>query len=318
MANDIHPVLCLGEALVDVVKRGGEISEHVGGSLLNVACVISRLGFRSAIAAWWGKDKYGQMISDYAYDHGVEIIEGCDGAERTTIAYATLDDEGRARYEFDLLWDVPKLPPADELTHLHVGSIGATLQPGARKVVQAVKQMAIRGTVSYDPNARPAIMGSPEEVRGQIEAIIALSDLVKASDEDIEWLYPNTPVEEVMRRWKQLGAAMIVATRGPWGAYVMLHDERDMLAIDPLNVDVVDTVGAGDSFMGGLISGLLDARLLGGAEAKRALRKARWADVQSALHRAVVTSGLTVSHAGAYAPTACDVAEVISANSQLQ
>lgn len=317
MNNQSQPVLCLGEALVDVVNRDGVVTEHVGGSLLNVACVIARLGYRTNIGAWWGDDKYGQMITEYAAKHNVEIVPGSDGAERTTVAYATLDENGRASYEFDLLWDVPQLPPADELRHLHVGSIGATLEPGAQKVLKAVKQMAIRGTVSYDPNARPAIMESPEAVRDRIEAIVALSDLVKASDEDIEWLYPDTPVEEVMRRWMNLGAAMVVATRGPWGAYARIANERDMLVIDPLNVEMIDTVGAGDSFMGGLISGLLDAGLLGGAEAKNALRKARWADVQSALHRAVITSGLTVSHSGAYAPVSDEVAQVLAANPKL-
>ncbi|MFP7696711.1 carbohydrate kinase family protein [Trueperella sp. LYQ143] len=312
-----RPVLCLGEALVDVVNRDGEVTEHVGGSLLNVACVIARLGYRCAIGAWWGDDKFGKMISAYAEEHNVEIVPGSDHAERTTVAYATLDENGRASYEFDLLWDVPQLPPADELRHLHVGSIGATLEPGAQKVLQAVKQMAIRGTVSYDPNARPAIMESPELVRDRIESIIALSDLVKASDEDIQWLYPERPVEDVMRHWLSLGAGMVVATRGPWGAYAMLSSERDMLVIDPLNIEMVDTVGAGDSFMGGLISGLLDARLLGGAEAKNALRQARWADVQTALHRATITSGLTVSHSGAYAPTYDDVAQVLAANPKL-
>ena len=167
------------------------------------------------------------------------------------------------------------------------------------------------GTVSYDPNARPAIMESPEKSRGRVEELVALADVVKVSDEDLEWLYgKSTPVEEVMRQWLKLGPSLVIVTRGPWGIYVKLASKRDMLVIDPLTTDVVDTVGAGDSFMGGLISGLLDADLLGSREAKGRLRSAGWDDVMPALHRATITSGLTVQRAGAYAPTHEEVAAV--------
>ncbi|MDO4888038.1 MAG: carbohydrate kinase [Actinomycetaceae bacterium] len=315
MAESQLPVLCLGEALIDVVIRGDESNEHVGGSPLNVACVLTALDQPALIGAWWGKDDHGKMIEDFAADHNVGIVPGSDGAERTSIAYAKLDDLGRADYEFELSWDVPDLPDTKEIAHLHTGSIAATLEPGGTGVLRTVKAHAIKGTVSYDPNVRPAIMESPEKVTPRIEELVSRSDVVKASDEDIAWLYgKDTPVEEVMRRWLALGPGLVVVTRGPWGAYARLKSERDMLVIDPLNVEVTDTVGAGDSFMGGLLSGLLDAGLLGSAEAKKKLRAARWDDVRTALHRATVTSGLTVSHAGAYAPSPAEVDEVIQAD----
>ena len=153
----------------------------------------------------------------------------------------------------------------------------------------------------------------------RIEEIIALSDVVKASDEDIAWLYgAQTPVEDVMRRWISLGPGLVVVTRGPWGAYAKLSNERDMLVIDPLNVEVGDTVGAGDSFMGGLLSGLLDAGLIGSTQAKAKLRQTRWDDVTPALHRATITSGLTVSHNGAYAPAREEVEAVLTAQPLLR
>lgn len=299
------PVLCLGEALIDVVLREGEEpQEHVGGSPLNVACVLTELERPALIGAWWGRDRHGRMIEEFAEEHSVGIVSGSEGADRTSLAYAKLDEMGRAEYEFDLLWEVPELPPASSLAHLHTGSLAATLEPGGTDVLRAVKAMAILGTVSYDPNARPAIMGSPEDVLPRIEELVSLADVVKASDEDIAWLFgEDTPVEEVMRRWSAQGPGLVVVTRGPWGAYARLSAERDMLVIDPLNVEVTDTVGAGDSFMGGLLSGLLDAGLLGSADAKKRLREATWNDVRTALHRATITSGLTVSHAGAYAPS---------------
>lgn len=312
------PVLCLGEALIDIIHRRQEVSEHVGGSPLNVACGLAALGHDTRLASWWGRDARGQAIEEFAARAGVGLVPGCDGAARTATADAQIDEDGRATYEFDLEWDVPTLPEPAELAHLHTGSFAATLGPGAEGVLAAVKRMAITGTVSYDPNVRPAIMGSPEKVTDRIEEIISLADVVKASDEDIAWLYgKETPVEEVVRRWLALGPGLVIATRGPWGAYAKLAGDRDALVIDPLNVEVGDTVGAGDSFMAGLLSGLLDAGLIGSAEAKQALRRAHWGDVRTALHRGVVTSGLTVSRIGAYSPSREEVRQAIVANPTL-
>lgn len=302
MTNN-KPVLCLGEALIDVISRAdAPTEEHVGGSPLNVACGIAQLGHPTQMASWWGDDERGNNIEEHLTRASVEIIEGSNKAVKTPIADAKVNADGQATYEFELDWQVPTLPNPDEISHLHIGSFSATLEPGAQDVKNAVESAV--GTVSYDPNARPSIMGDHEDVIYQVEDLISKSDLVKASDEDLAWFYgKNTPVEEVMRRWLSLGASMVVVTRGPWGAYAKLTGDRDMLVVDPLNVKVADTVGAGDSFMAGLISGLLDAGLLGSAEAKERLKRARLSDVWKALHRAVITSGITVSKAGAYSPT---------------
>lgn len=310
------PVLCLGEALVDIIIRNGEIlSEHVGGSPLNVACGLTGLGHPALIASWWGDDERGKAIEEHATAHTVGIVSGSDKADNTAIANAHLDEQGRATYDFDLVWDVPALPPPASLAHLHTGSFAATLAPGGAKVLAAVKKMAINGTVSYDPNVRPALMESPDKVIGRVEEIVSLSDIVKASDEDLAWLYgEDTPVEQVMRKWAKMGPGLVVCTRGPWGAYALLSGDRDMLVIDPLNVEIADTVGAGDSFMAGLLSGLLDAGLAGSPEAKTRLKSADWSQVRTALHRAVVTSGLTVSHSGAYSPNRAEVARVLTAD----
>lgn len=306
-----RPVLCLGEALIDVINRDGTIEEKVGGSPLNVACGLAKLDHPTLMGSWWGNDQRGQAIEEHLATAGVGVVPGSSQAEKTSIANAMIDKLGQASYTFEMDWQLPTLPDASELSHLHTGSFAATLEPGASSVLAAVKSMAIRGTVSYDPNARPSLMGSPEDVRPRIEELIGLSDLVKASDEDIAWLYgEDTPVEAVLRKWKSLGPGLVIATRGPWGAYALCAGDRDMLVVDPLNVEVADTVGAGDSFMAGLISGLLDAGLLGSTEAKRRLRQARLGDVRGTLHRAVITSGLTVSHVGAYSPDRAEVKNI--------
>jgi fructokinase len=311
-------VLCVGEALIDVVARaGGEPSEHVGGSLLNVANGIARLGHRASICSWWGRDAHGAMIAAAVAASGAEVEAGTDAADRTSVAQATLDHEGRASYTFDLAWDLPEVADLDEVVHVHIGSIGATLEPGGAKVVDLVKRLRSSATISYDPNVRPTLMGSPDDVLDRVEDLVGLCDVVKASDEDLEWLYPGVPVEWTLRRWVELGPALAVCTRGALGAYAVLRTSRDLLVVPHKGVTVADTVGAGDSFMAGLVSGLTDAGLLGGAEQRTRLAAATWAEVATALHRAVVTSSVTVSRFGAYGPSLDEVRAVVAADPYL-
>lgn len=102
-------VLCLGEALIDVVATGDRTNEHVGGSLLNVAAGVANLEHPASICAWWGKDERGDRLAAWAGDAGVTVVPGTDSAEKTAVAYARLDDEGKATYAFDLTWAVPDI-----------------------------------------------------------------------------------------------------------------------------------------------------------------------------------------------------------------
>lgn len=311
MSQEKNAVLCLGEALMDVVSGADRPTrEHVGGSPLNVAAGLASLDHPASLCAWWGPDERGARLEAWASTSGVAIVPGTAGASRTAVARAQLDAEGRATYEFDIEWDVPELTDLDGYGHLHTGSIAATLEPGGTRVVEVVRGMREHATVSYDPNIRPALMVEPARVLERVETLVGLSDVVKASDEDLGWLYPGESVEDVMRRWLRVGPAMVVVTCGPQGAYAMLAGQRDLRSVAQVNVEVGDTVGAGDSFMAGLVSGLLDADLLGSARARRRLRDAGWDDVEPALRRAAVTSGITVSQHGAYAPGRDEVAAV--------
>ena len=302
MAKD-SPVLVLGEALVDVVHKDGNISEHVGGSPANVAFGLGRLDHDVTLAAWFALDDRGKRILAACEEANVKVAKGSERAPRTSVANALIDAAGKATYQFDLSWLLPELPAAGSVGHIHTGSIGATLEPGGSQVVKAVREAADGATVSYDPNARPTLMGSAQAVLGRVEEIIALSDVVKSSDEDIEWLYPNQSVADVMRHWLNMGPSLAVVTRGGDGAYVAIATDDDIVEVAPNPVDLIDTVGAGDSFMAGLISGLLDAGYLGDAGARKALREARLVDIMPAVDRAITTSSNTVSKAGAYAPT---------------
>jgi fructokinase len=306
-------LLCLGEALVDVVDQDGTVSEHVGGSLLNVACGLARLGHDTTLQAWFGRDDRGARLAEWVADAGAHLAPGTADAARTPVAYAHLDEEGRATYTFDLEWQLPTPPQTDAFGHLHTGSIAATLEPGGTEVVAAARRLREHGTVSFDPNARPALMGTPDDVRARIEELVGLSDVVKASDEDLAWLYGDEPVDSIMRRWSALGPALVVVTRGPRGALAVLAGGEGLVAVDPITVTVADTVGAGDSFMAGLISGLVDAGLLGDRDAAARLASATWQAVRPALDRAVATSAITVSRRGAYGPDRAEVEAFLAA-----
>ena len=296
------PVLCLGEALIDVVIRDDTRSEHVGGSPLNVACVITSLGRPALIGAWWGRDDHGKLIEDYAADHGVGVVPGSDGAAKTSLAYARLNDAGSAEYEFDLSWEVPPLPAPEAIAHLHTGSLAATLEPGGTQVLEAVRAMSQVGTVSYDPNARPAIMESPDKSRGRVEELVALADVVKVSDEDIDWLTGGASIDEVVDRWLGMGPSLVVVTRGKHGSLAVTSSGLRFTKT-PSDVKVVDTVGAGDSFMGGMIDAMWGMGLRG-ADAREALRSLSEEQVRAIIDRASAVSDVTVSRKGANPPWA--------------
>lgn len=294
--------LVIGEALIDIVRRTDDsVSEHVGGSPLNVAIGLARLGHDVQLATWIGDDEHGRSIHDYLAADEVPLVEGGDVAERTATAAATLDANGAATYTFDLDWQLP-YPVEHSDRHVHTGSIASWFQPGAEQVRELAVAHRGEGTLSFDPNVRPRLMSAPGDYRSSIEELIGLADVVKASDEDVEWLYGDqTPLADIARLWAGLGPSVVVVTRGAEGALVAVGDETRTIAGQ--QVCVTDTVGAGDSFMSGLLSGLLDADLLGGQDARGRLRAAGWDEILPAVDRAITVSAITVSRAGAQPPT---------------
>ncbi len=294
------PVLVVGEALIDiVVPLDGMPTEHVGGSPANVAVGLARLGHPTTLATRIGRDERGGRIRALLAAEGVILSAGSDVAPRTSTALARLDARKVATYEFDLDWQVDPHLVAPEGGHLHTGSIAATLPPGADAVAAIVAHSRPHATISCDPNARPTLMGEPATAAATIERLVALADVVKASEEDVAWLYGTTP-EEAVARWHALGPALVMVTLGADGVLVSIGNETARLPAAP--VSVVDTVGAGDSFMAGVLSGLLDAGLLGGPAARERLATAGLQDVRPAVARALACAGITVSRAGANPP----------------
>lgn len=297
--------LIIGEALVDaVVRPGGDRSEHPGGSPANVALGLSRLGRDAALLTWLARDPHGDLVREHLTGSGVRVLTGDGGPERTPVATAHLDADGSATYDFDLSWDLPEAEVGDPLV-VHTGSIGAVLPPGGAKVAALLAAHRDTATITYDPNLRPALMAAPDVTLPLVEHLIGLSDVVKVSDEDLAWLHPGMPVEEIARDWARRGPALVVVTLGGEGALAVTAAGEE-LAVTAPRVRVADTVGAGDSFMSGLIDGLWSAGLLG-ADRRAALQAIGLDAVQQVLTRCVRIAAITVSREGANPPTTAEL-----------
>ncbi|PMC76169.1 carbohydrate kinase [Brachybacterium sp. UMB0905] len=292
--------LITGEALTDiVVDAEGARAEHPGGSPMNVAVALGRLGHESSLLTRVGSDARGDQIRDHLQASHVELTPGSSVDAPTSAATATLDATGAASYEFDLTWEVDPTGLPEQVDAVHTSSIAAVLDPGAQTVADIVRRYRESATISYDPNARPTLMGEPDDVRERIEAMIALCDVVKASDEDVAWLYGTVDVEDVVGSWRRLGPSLTVLTRGSDGAVGFADAGRVQVAGVP--VEAVDTVGAGDTFSAGILDALAAKDLLG-ADRREQIAGMPSDDLATVLRRAAALAAITVSRAGANPP----------------
>ncbi|MCV7280740.1 carbohydrate kinase [Mycolicibacterium flavescens] len=294
--------LVIGEALIDIVERGGEVEgEYVGGSPLNVAVGLARLGRDVDFLTHIGTDDRGRRIVDYAEQAGVQMVSGSTTAARTPTARAMLDEQGSARYEFDIDWQLSGTPEVAPPLVAHSGSIATTLEPGCRATAALLDTYHTAATVTFDPNVRPALVGDGEAqtVRGRIARLIERCDVVKASDEDMEWLDPDRSPEEKAQTWLSLGPSIVAVTMGGRGAFATCA--AGTVHVPAYRVEVVDTVGAGDAFMAGLIDALWSLDLLG-AQRRRDLARIDTATLTEVVRTAALSSALTVARPGAQLP----------------
>jgi fructokinase len=292
--------LVIGEALIDIVERDGQIiGEYVGGSPLNVAIGLARLGHGVDFLTHVGDDPRGRRIIDYVKQSGAELVPGSMTADHTPTAVATLDASGSAQYVFEIEWELAGTPEVAPPLVAHTGSIATVLEPGCRAVAALLDAYHLSATLTFDPNVRPALIEDQEQGRTRIDRLVERCDVVKASDEDMRWIDPNRTPEQVAQTWLALGPSIVAVTMGERGAFAMCAAGTARVRARP--VDVVDTVGAGDAFMTGLIDALWLLGLLG-ADKRAELRRISVDTLTGVLKTAALSSALTVARAGADLP----------------
>lgn len=285
------PVLVVGEALMDITTSSAGDVETPGGGPANIALGLSRRGIRAALLTHLGRDTRGETIATHLAGSGVRVLEGSfhDGA--TSTARATLDDTGAATYDFDIAWDIDADAVPGSPALIHIGSLGVFLAPGA-DAVRALLDANPDAVVTFDPNIRPSLVGDPADARATYEEFARRATIVKLSDEDAAYLYPGAGIDEILDAILALGPRLVAITRG--GEGTTLATAADRVEVAAPRVTVVDTIGAGDTFMASLIA---EPAIRSGAPLSAD-------DLRAIGARAVAAAAITVSRTGADLPWA--------------
>jgi fructokinase len=339
-------VCVIGEALIDLVMEPASAASagpkaylaHPGGSPYNVAIGLARLGQPARLLARLSGDAFGRQLRAHAEANGVDLSRAVSATEPSTVAVVSLDADRNAAYDFyrtgtaDWQWSTAELDrmPADT-SWIHTGSLASWTEPGATVIADQLRRRRSQQPVviSYDPNIRPALLTDHRSAVGKVETMVGLADVVKASAEDLDWLYPGQDPDDVLRRWHSLGPSVVVMTDGGNGARFLAEGD-DISAVPARPVRVVDTVGAGDAFMAGLISALAStaahrpgdpaAHPAGGLAAHPAGGPGvagSWtaaATVAEAVAQAILVAALTCTRAGANPPTSAELAAARAAS----
>lgn len=245
-------VLVIGEALVDVVQRDGQTQAHAGGSPFNVAVGLSRLDVPTELVCQYADDDHGRLLMAQLKESEVLYPDPDPRLHHTSTAVATLAADGSATYDFDLTWDPQNLPDPSLYDAIHVGSLGTLIEPGAARVADFVHAADVHGVpVTFDPNVRPTVVADPEVWRAVFARISPHARIIKLSDEDAALLFPEVAPPDLARRLSSEGA-LVAITQGAGGALIATREE--LAVIEAPTVSVVDTIGAGDSFMAAMLS----------------------------------------------------------------
>jgi len=304
-------ILCCGEALIDMIPEptvsgASGFVPHCGGAVFNTAIALGRLGATAGLLSGLSQDMFGQQLTTALTQSGVDTAHVIYSARPTTLAFVQLTD-GQARYTFmdensagRMLTssDLPALQP--EVSALYFGGISLACEPGADAYAALLAKEGPDRLVMLDPNIRPGFIADAARYRDRLEGMIAQADIVKISDEDLDWIVPGADTHpQKSRALLDLGARTVILTQGAQGATAYLRNGTEV-HVPARPAQIVDTVGAGDTFNAGVLASLSQAGWL---------RKDRWADITAAQMNDALTLGaqvaaITVSRAGANPPWA--------------
>jgi fructokinase len=306
-------LLSCGDALIDflpVKAADGRdaVAPVVGGSCLNIAVGMARLGAPAGFVGGISTDLFGHMIADHASASGVDLRYTTRGDHQTTLAFVrsvagepqyAFYDEGTASRK----WTYRRGSiPFDRIEAIHVGSTTLANDQGVSETLAMVDDARASVTIAFDPNCRPNLVRDKRRYVEQMEAFAARADIVRMSDVDFEFLYGGGNHAGKAKSFLDAGASLVVVTRGTRGAQAW-HSQAGAVDVEAPVVDVVDTIGAGDSFQAALLFALRAIGRIG----KVPLAQATPEEVGRALSFAAACAAFTCGRAGADPPHRSDV-----------
>ena len=292
-----------GEVLIDILPTG----PVVGGGPANTAKALARLGYDVDFIDGISTDAFGVSARKELSQDGVGLDLTLTSDKPTCTATVTLDSKGSASYEFLIdgtatfdfnsswLPDPSRLKPSV----LHIGTLVTVIQPGADVLFGWAVQVGEFAPIVFDPNIRPSVLGDRAQYVQSVEKWVNISSVVKVSDDDIKWLYPDQSLDEVAHRWIAGGVSCVVITRGAHG--LIGFTEHGMEEVDGAKVAVIDTVGAGDTVGAIVVEGII----------KHSVHGLEGHVLNEVLHKAAIAAGITCSRAGAQPPRTHELLEAM-------
>jgi fructokinase len=292
-----------GEVLIDILPTG----PVVGGGPANTAKALARLGYEVDFIDGISTDDYGVSARKELSRDGVGLGLTLTSDKPTCTATVTLDSKGSASYEFlidgtaTFDFNSSWLPDPERLkpSVLHIGTLVTIIEPGASVLFDWAVKVGEFAPIVFDPNIRPSVMNDRAKYAAAVEKWVSISSVVKVSDDDIAWLYPTDSLDVVAHRWIDAGVCCVVITRGANG--LIGFTSSGMEEVDGVKVDVVDTVGAGDTVGAIVVEGII----------KHSVHGLQGQVLNPLLHKAAIAAGITCSRAGAQPPRAHELVEAM-------
>ena len=279
----------------------------MGGGPANTAKALARLGYEVDFIDGISNDAYGVSARKELSRDGVGLTLSMASDKPTCTATVTLDSNGSASYEFLIdgtatfdfnnawLPDPERLKPSV----LHIGTLVTIIEPGASVLFDWAVKVGEFAPIVFDPNIRPSVMGDRQKYAAAVEKWVSISSVVKVSDDDIKWLYPEETLDVVAHRWIAAGVNCVVITRGAHG--LIGFTSNGMEEVDGVKVEVVDTVGAGDTVGAIVVEGII----------KHSVHGLEGHVLNAVLHKAAIAAAITCSRAGAAPPRTHELIEAM-------
>ena len=295
-----------GEALIDLmpVRPGSDQRQVIpGGGPANTAHALSRLDIPTEFIGGLSDDQYGQRMRSEFIAGRVGLTFTPEHQLPTCLAIVSIDVDGGATYEFKIdgtatfAFTAENLPDPKVIQPdaIYIGTLATIIEPGASILKDWIIQAQDYAPIIYDPNIRSSVISDRSRYQEVVKEWVALSNVVKASEDDLAWLYPETDPLEIARSWVSIGVQLVVITKGENG--IVGVTENQEVSIPGVKVEVIDSVGAGDTVGAVLVEALVEF----------GLEKLTRELLSHTLHRAALAAAITCSRAGANPPTKAEL-----------